>query len=1478
MAEEAPPIPSVAPPMPRRTPIGRRIVRWLAGVLGLIVLLALAAVGTAWWAVHDAPATAWLLARIPNLSVAAPKGALMGEFSADAVEYRVPSSGRVRIDDLAWRGLRLESTPPGLNWRVAIDRLRAGRVEWIGEGAPAKAPPRPPRTLRIPVEIDIATFAIGEIRTGADDAGSVLDLQGALHLGADRGSVHRIDKATLSYARMRISASAQIATEAPLQLDARIEATQNAGPDSVGWSATANAAGPLAAPLVQATVRATAVGGRPTQALDARATLKPFEPWPLGDLELAAKALDLSAFHASLPATALNGTAIARTRGTDQPALVTAQLQNGTPGRWSDGRLPLRTLELDVRARPDDLRSFSLQSFSAELGSQDRAAGRLVGRGGWTGDRWNVELQLTDVQPALLDARAPPMTIAGQLALQASAPTAAASAPPIEVKANLQGRLAERGPARAVELKVDGSVAADRIELRSAEARAGGAIAAIDGTAVRRAADAPWRLNGRATLTEFDPTAWWPGADNTTWRKGPHRLNAKGTFDLTVPATFGGPAWYETLAALRGDAAIDVGDSLVAGVTVKGAVKWHNGDGRAAVAVVDLNADGNSLKVDGRVGLGHDGAGDAWDAAIAAPALARLAPLWRLLAADRRASPASAPPVSGALNANAHVSGRWPLLTTHGQLEGSSLRIGDLTARKAQAQWQLGTAAQAPIEVKAAIDQAAFGDTEVAALDVRLNGTAQAHTIDARADSKAALPAWTASLRSPANGASAPVPAPAASTAAAQPTAATAAAGNPALTASAPARTAAPLSSGADPVGAASPASGPAGAPPYPAQSRAIVQARGSLIGSPTHGISGWRGLVQQIEWRPSAARAAPWIRARDVGIETQWTDGPARVLLEPGRAEILGAGLRWSRFAWQAGNGERVPMRIDVQADLDPLPIAPLLRRAQPDFGWGGDLTIAGRFDIRSAPTVQADVVIERKSGDLTVTDEEGTRALGLTDLRVGLAAADGVWNFTQALAGTTVGVGAGAIVARTPPGATWPTAATPIEGVMELRVADLGTWGPWLPAGWRLGGELHFGASLGGRLGAPEYTGDLSGRALSVRNFLQGVAVGDGDVKVALQGVTARIDRFSARAGSGSVTLEGGASFGESPQARVKLIADRFQVLGRVDRRIVASGNAQLRLDRDLTALEGAFAIDEGLIDFSLGDAPTLASDVQVVRTARRDDTGRAVATNGASARGAPPTAAQRSDAGASNGPPSSAPNSSRKLSLDLRVDMGEHLRIRGRGLDSGLRGELRITSPANRMAVNGTVYTVDGTYAAYGQKLAIDRGQLTFSGAVENPRLDIEATRPNLDIRVGVAVTGTALIPRVRLFSEPELSEMDKLSWLVLGRASEGLGRTDTALLQRAALALLAGESGGGTGQLTKAIGLDEVSVRQGEGEVRETIVSLGKQLSQRWYVGYERGLNATAGSWQLIYRIAQRFTLRAQSGIDNSLDLIWSWRWQ
>ncbi|HET9645732.1 MAG TPA: translocation/assembly module TamB domain-containing protein, partial [Burkholderiaceae bacterium] len=299
--------------------------------------------------------------------------------------------------------------------------------------------------------------------------------------------------------------------------------------------------------------------------------------------------------------------------------------------------------------------------------------------------------------------------------------------------------------------------------------------------------------------------------------------------------------------------------------------------------------------------------------------------------------------------------------------------------------------------------------------------------------------------------------------------------------------------------------------------------------------------------------------------------------------------------------------------------------------------------------------------------------------------------------------------------------------------------------------------------------------------------------------------------------------------------------------------SGAASANLQAESIRLDGQFTVDEGLIDFSRSDAPRLDDDVTIVR--------------------APPPESDLLLA-ESQAPPRAA----RQVNAILQVDLGERLRLRGRGLDALLRGDLKITTPGGRLAVQGTVRAENGTYAAYGQKLDIERGLVTFTGPVENPRLDIIALRPNLDVRVGVAVAGTALTPRVRLFSEPEMPDSDKLSWLVLGRQPEGLGRSDTALLQRAALALLAGEGGGGTDAVLRTLGLDDLSVRQqGEGDLRTTVVTVGKQISRRWYVGYERGVTSTTGTWQLIYRIAQRFTLRAQAGEGNAVDVIWTWRW-
>ncbi len=615
------------------------------------------------------------------------------------------------------------------------------------------------------------------------------------------------------------------------------------------------------------------------------------------------------------------------------------------------------------------------------------------------------------------------------------------------------------------------------------------------------------------------------------------------------------------------------------------------------------------------------------------------------------------------------------------------------------------------------------------------------------------------------------------------------------------------------------------------------ADAQGGLEGLPDLQRLQWRGRLARVQLAPPRPGLPPLLEAQDLALQAsaQGLD------FAPAQADIAGARIAWQTLRWQ-------PKDTGDEALLDlrllPFDVSPLLARWQPDFGWTGDLRVGGsaRWQWR-AGRLDGDLLIERLGGDLRVQDDAGPLPLGLSDLRLAASHHDGVWRFAQGVAGQQLGNFV-ATQSLSSPG-PWPDAHSALDGVLQAQVDHLSRWGSWLPAGWRLGGRINGLARLSGRLGAPLWTGQVEGDGLSVRHALQGVDVGDGRILLKLDGDKARLEQFEAHAGQGLITATGDAELGAKPAARLQFQADRLQILGRADQRLVASGKAQLSLTPESLQLKGQLRADQGRFDFSRADAPTLADDVVVQR-------GPVVTAERATRR---------------------APT--RTTQVDLDVDLGDAFRVLGRGLETQLRGKLHLGQRDNKLALTGKIQTHGGQYLAYGQRLDIEQGELLFTGPYDNPALDVIATRPNTDTRVGVRITGTALAPRVALFSEPELSETEKLSWLLLGRGPDGLGRTDAALLQRAAVALLAGE--GGSGRSLRSLGLDELSVARADDDTRTTIVRLGRQLSQRWYVGYERSLNATTGSWQLIYRIAQRFTLRAQSGDDNALDLIWQWRW-
>ncbi len=1440
-------------------------VRLSLALLSVAAVLPAALTGGIYWSAYNEKGTAWWLTHLPGVTVQAPRGSFMGEFTADQVQVVLPNGSQLQLQGLRWSGLQLSrSDAPGAWVHLSLAQLHVRRLV----ATPATSPPAAaPTHVRLPLQLSLPSASVDELQFPALGGEPLRALQARVFLGSNAGQLHRIDGLQLQWGRVKAQGSAQLrsdetmAVQAELQIQALFEHPPNAPEDSPApWSLALRAKGPLTQLDLTAALRSQGpisargkAATQPTTQLDAQAQLRPFEAWPLGTLQAQTARLDLSVFHAQAPRTALTGHMELRSQSADTPVVAEVLLRNADAGLWNEGRLPLRQLDLSASGLLRTNHQVELRRFSIDLGSAQAPAGRINGQGHLASDAWDLTTEWLAVRPEGLDSRASAMQLSGPLTAQGRWPSTASASTSrpsrwddmvLKVQAQLVGQLTETPPrplARAtptpaktsatpqpaarseslrqvqVMLQLEGQ--ALQWKLAQLRATAGPASLSLQGQAERSSREAPWRLSARGQLREFDPRSWWRSdpskAADGSLRQAPSRLHADAEMDLqwpqrTTPSTKA--PWLDTLT---GRVQVDLQPSQLVGVALQGQAVWRQESGAAATLRLSLDADGNRLRLEGDPHREETPLTFNLDA----PQLQRLSPLWRLLGGPVVAG-AKQDPLSGALQAQGQV--RWPsgsgpgnwTFSSTGTASAQSVRMGPWSLAQGDASWQGSLAANAPLVAQAEFQQAVLPGLTLNRLSLSLKGSPEAHQLRLEAESPVQPPKWIESLQVARGGAAA-------------------------------AR-----------LGA------------KPAHSVALLQAHGGVARDALGRPVAWNGVLDQLQVGSSETGSTPWWRSSEVGLGAEWASQQTsatstaepfatRVTVQAGRAELPGAALRWDRLDWRAASAGQAA-QIEAHAELESFALAPLLARWQPDFGWGGDLRVGAHLKLKSSPGFEADVLIERLGGDLTVTEEGLTQSLGLSDLRLALNARNGVWNFSQGLAGSTLGVMAGLVVARTSPTATWPTADAPIEGVVELQVANLGAWGTWVPAGWRLGGQLHTSARFGGRFGAPEVTGSLVGSGLSVRNVAEGVAISEGDISVSLQGDVARIERFTAKAGSGTVSITGQAELGANRQAQMNLVAEHFQLLGRVDRRIVTSGQAQLRLTDDSVDLAGRFVVDEGLFDISKGDAPSLGSDVVVIRANT-------------------PAPTEKTEAA----PTQKAGN----IKLDLQVAMGEKLRLRGRGLNTGLMGELRLTSPNNKLAINGAVRTEGGSYDAYGQKLNIDRGLITFTGKPSVARLDIEATRPNTDVRVGVAVTGTTVTPRVRLFSEPDLPDIDKLSWLVLGRESGGLGGTDIALLQRAALGLLAGEDGGGTDQLLRNIGLDSLSLRQSStstasnsGETRDTIVSLGKQLSRDWYVGYERSLNATAGNWQLIYRLARRFTLRAQSGLENSLDVIWTWRWQ
>jgi translocation and assembly module TamB len=460
--------------------------------------------------------------------------------------------------------------------------------------------------------------------------------------------------------------------------------------------------------------------------------------------------------------------------------------------------------------------------------------------------------------------------------------------------------------------------------------------------------------------------------------------------------------------------------------------------------------------------------------------------------------------------------------------------------------------------------------------------------------------------------------------------------------------------------------------------------------------------------------------------------------------------------------------------------------------------------WDLKFAGALAGRVHLQRRSGDLLIPGDT-PMPLGLRQLSMDVVAKpasasssrlDATLNVQTAKMGQVSATGSAVLLSSRESGFALDP-RQPVHAKLNADIADLGFIGLFTGDSVEAGGAVKADVDITGTVGGAWHTnGTVHGEKLRIVRLDDGVRLLDGTLSARLADDTVYLDslRFPATlrvmpdeirtktwvtenpdAKNGYVEAKGQWGL-TSSKGDVRIVLHRFPVLQRSDRYGMVSGNIDINAELPRIAITGDVKADAGWVSLEiLQSVPTLDDDVHVVRASD------------------PPVAAK-----------SAAPM---QLSLNLKYDMGPRFYITGMGLDAGLVGNLQIVMDDGRLSGEGQLRTRGGRIESYGQRLQLRRGTLTFQGRLDNPILDIEALRTGAQVEAGVRVSGTAQRPRIDLISYPDVSDVEKLSWLVLGRAPDD-GGSDTALLLSAGAALL-----GGGQPFYKQFGLDDVSVRSG-----------------------------------------------------------------
>jgi translocation and assembly module TamB len=570
----------------------------------------------------------------------------------------------------------------------------------------------------------------------------------------------------------------------------------------------------------------------------------------------------------------------------------------------------------------------------------------------------------------------------------------------------------------------------------------------------------------------------------------------------------------------------------------------------------------------------------------------------------------------------------------------------------------------------------------------------------------------------------------------------------------------------------------------------------------------------------------------------------PVKIKVEKDTVEVSNACLRDGDIELCAGGNMQPDGALQASYSLANVPLSLANVLATADMPIKLDGAIQGRGDIRRSPQGEmfGNVLIESPSGRISrhvavVAGDESAEPpqtlLSYRDLR---------------LAASLSGPDArGSLRAQFDPNGSLEGEATlrgldqpetPVEATLNGLIPDLAPLAVFAPQLANVHGRAEARIGVSGTLQAPELSGIVSAT--------------DFAADIPAVGLRLKNGRFEARPDrSGEISLAGGIDSGDgrleiagvaSPSGSVHLNIDGKRVLATdiPGARVFITPDLEFVRNTERMMLTGNVTIPEANVDLQKlprgGEkAQGASSDVVVIDAVTREEEVEKI-----------------------------------PLFAELTVTIGEKVELIGFGLQARVEGRLDVREQPGQQTLASGEVRVAGRYKAYGQDLTIERGQLLYAWSpIDNPRLNIEATRKVDEVVAGLRVRGSAQNPELTVYSDPPMGQSNALSYLVAGKPLEDIGSNDSDAdaMQTATRSLGAAAGGLLAKNLGRRLGVDELAVKDDE-MIGGAALTVGQYLSPRLYLSYGIGLFEPGDVITLRYKLSEEFAVQTQRGPEDT----------